>query len=113
MAAKQARDAGGEKTDQAVDRTEARNDEDRSSVGAPLATQRPAMADPAPDVSNADIDIQSVSLDTGHSTHIENPDPNPNDLRPAPGPSAIEVLGVPSEDPTENAFEATREGASR
>lgn len=113
MTPRQARDAGGEKTDPPVDRTEARNDEDRSSVGAPLATQRSATADPAPDVSNADIDLAAVSFDTGHSTHMENPDPNPNDLRPAPGPSAIEVLGVPSEDPTENAFEATREGASR
>lgn len=87
--------------------------DNRSSEGAPLSVNRASTEKPGPKVSNADIDIQAVSLDTGHSTHHTNPDPNPGDVRPAPGPSAIEVLGVPKDDPTENAFEATREGASR
>lgn len=52
---------------------------------------------PGPDVSNADIDLASVSADSGFSTIHENPDPNPDGLRPAPGRSVIEVLGVPEE----------------
>lgn len=103
----QARDASGEKTDQQVDRVE-RGEDEGDSQFAPMATQRPKMADPGPDVSNADIDLNAVSLDTGHSEHVPNPDPNPNELRPAPGPSVIEVLGTPSEDPVENKFEGTR-----
>jgi hypothetical protein len=107
MTPKQARDAGGEKTDQQVNRREFSENE-RSSEGAPLATQRAATREPGIDVSNAEIDIQGVSLDAGHSTYHENPDPNPFDLRPAPGPSTVQVLGVPSGDPVENVAEETR-----
>jgi hypothetical protein len=95
MAAKQARDASGEKTDQPVNRTEF-SDDQRASSSAPRAVQRPATANPGPDVSNADIDLAAVSLDAGDSTYHDNPDPNPNDLYPAPGPSTVQVLGQPS-----------------
>jgi hypothetical protein len=54
-------------------------------------------AKPGPDVSNADIDLQAVSADSAYSTIVPNPDPNPDDLNPPPGPSVIEVLGVPGE----------------
>lgn len=103
----QARDAGGERTDQQVDRTE-RGENEGESQFAPRATTRPRSQEPGPDVSNADIDLNSVSLDSGHSEHMPNPDPNPNDLRPAPGPSVVEVLGQATEDPVENKFEGTR-----
>lgn len=90
-----------------VERTE-RGEDEGPSQGAPLATTRPKMAEPGPDVSNADIDLNAVSLDAGHSTYHANPDPNPDDLRPAPGPSTLQVLGVGDEDPVENKFEETR-----
>lgn len=54
-------------------------------------------AKPGPDVSNADIDLMAVSADAAFSTYHENPDPNPDDLRPPPGPSTIQVLGTPEE----------------
>lgn len=81
--------------------------------GTPLATTTPKAQDPGPDVSNADIDLGAVSADAAHSTYVENPDPNPNELRPAPGPSTVQVLGVPSEDAPGrsaegNTFEETR-----
>jgi hypothetical protein len=80
--------------------------------GAPLHVDTPAHAEPGPDVSNADIDLQSVSADAAHSTYVPNPDPNPQGLHPAPGPSTIQVLGVPdakakTDDPS-NTFEETR-----
>jgi hypothetical protein len=53
--------------------------------------------EPGPDVSNADIDVAALSLDSNDSEIVENPDPNPFDLRPEPGPSSIEVLGTPKE----------------
>lgn len=90
-----ARNASGEQTDQPVDRREF-SDEQRVSESAPRAVQTPKGADPGPDVSNADIDLTAVSFDAGDSTYHENPDPNPLDLYPAPGPSTVQVLGQPS-----------------
>jgi hypothetical protein len=74
------------------------SDEERPSDSAPLATTRPKGQAPGPDVSHADVDLQSLSLDAADSTYHENPDPNPDELRPAPGPSTVQVLGTPSED---------------
>jgi hypothetical protein len=54
-------------------------------------------AEPGPDVSNADVDVAALSSDSKDSEVVENPDPNPLELRPAPGPSSIEVLGKPKE----------------
>jgi hypothetical protein len=51
--------------------------------------------EPGPDVSNADVDVAALSSDSKDSEVVENPDPNPDELRPAPGPSSIEVLGKP------------------
>jgi hypothetical protein len=65
--------------------------------GAPLTVTTPKGAQPGPEVSNADVDLAKVSLDAAHSTTVPNPDPNPLGLVPAPGPSQIEVHGVPSE----------------
>lgn len=107
-AKQQARDAGGDKTDQGVDRR-VFSDDERASASAPAAVRRASTVDPAADVSNADIDINAVSLDSGHASHEASPDgPNPMNLRPAPGPSHVEVLGVPSGDPVENVAEEQR-----
>lgn len=95
MAAKQARDAGGDKTDQSVNRRTLTDDE-RTSSSAPRAVSTPGTEKPGPDVSNANIDLAAVSLDAGDSTYHANPDPNPDDLYPAPGPSVVQVLGPPS-----------------
>lgn len=65
--------------------------------GTPISTTRRAYADPGVDVSNADVDLAAVSLDSSASTYVENPDPNPQDLRPAPGPSTVQVLGTGSD----------------
>jgi hypothetical protein len=76
--------------------------------GAPLSTTQPKFAEPGPDVSNADLDPQSLSADAGLSTYVPNPDPNPMDLHPAPGPSTLQILGTPEkagEDPANPAEE--------
>src|SRR4051812_7333448 len=95
------------KNDPDVTRTEAPKG---APEGTPRAVTTPKAKDPGPDVSNADIDLSTVSADSAFSTYHENPDPNPNDLRPAPGPSTIQVLGVPSEgqDATANPIEEAR-----
>ena len=82
--------AAKKKDEPEVVRTEAAKD---APEGTPLATTQSVGVDPAPDVSNADIDMGRVSLDASASEYIENPDPNPLELRPAPGPSTIQVLG--------------------
>lgn len=63
--------------------------------GTPLHVDRPDGSKPGPGVSNADIDLSAVSLDSGDSKTVKAPDQNPLDLRPAPGPSSVEVLGTP------------------
>lgn len=65
--------------------------------GTPLQTTRFAGEDPGPDVSNADVDLARASLDSAFSENVVNPDPNPDELVPAPGPSSIEVHGVAQE----------------
>lgn len=81
-----------------------------ASEGTPLQTTRFAGEKPGVDVSNADVDLASVSLDSAHSRNVVNPDPNPEDLIPAPGPSSIEVHGLPSgsDEPANYGGEAGR-----
>lgn len=66
-----------------------------SPDGAPLHVDRFAGQKPGPDVSNADVDLSAVSLDSNDSKTVKAPDQNPLDLRPAPGPQSVEVLGTP------------------
>lgn len=81
-------------------------DEDRVTVeraegapdAAPLSVTTPKYQEPGPDVSNADVDLARVSADAAHSEYVVNPDPNPNGEFPPPGPSVIQVLGLPSEE---------------
>ncbi len=42
-----------------------------------------------------DVDQSLLSSDTQHSTYAKNPDPNPENLDPAPGPSTIQTPGLP------------------
>jgi hypothetical protein len=62
---------------------------------------------------NADINMAEVSAIVEHSTYEPNPDPNPAGLRPAPGPSSVQVLGSAnsieeSDEPLGNKMEETR-----
>lgn len=61
--------------------------------GTPRAVTTPKYAEPGVDVSNADLNMSEVSAIAEHSTYVENPDPNPAGLRPAPGRSTVQVLG--------------------
>lgn len=91
-----------------VERVE-RAEGEGSSVGAPLAVTRPKGQTPGVDVSNADVDYANVSLDASASQYHENPDPNPHDLRPAPGPSTVQVLGTGEQvDPARQPGEESR-----
>lgn len=74
-----------------VDRVER---QEGAPEGAPRAVSRWKGAQPGPDVSNAELDLGTVSPVAEHSTYHANPDPNPDNLRPAPGPSSVQVLGT-------------------
>lgn len=83
--------------------------------GTPRAVSRPKYASPGPDVSNAELDMTKASAVAEHSTYQPNPDPNPANLRPAPGPSSVQVLGSADDledsgedEPLGNKFEETR-----
>ncbi len=78
--------------------------------GTPLQRTTPKYEEPGPEVSHADMDMTGLSLDSAHSTVVPNPDPNPFDDVPAPGPSAVEVLGKPeeSDEPVNNPAEGNR-----
>jgi hypothetical protein len=39
--------------------------------------------------------VQSSSLDADKSTYKKNPDPNPEGVKPEPGPSTVQELGSP------------------
>ncbi len=45
--------------------------------------------------TKTDVDASLLSSDTKHSTYTKNPDPNPEGLVPAPGPSTIQTPGLP------------------
>lgn len=81
-----------------------------ASEGTPIQTTTPKYEKPGPDVSNADVDMTALSLDAAFSKNVPNPDPNPDELVPAPGPSSIEVHGVAEEtdEPANNPMEETR-----
>lgn len=68
-----------------------------AAEGAPLHTTAPAGMEPGPDVSNADVDLAALSLDSRDSKTVPAPEQNPLGLRPAPGPQSVEVLGTPGE----------------
>jgi hypothetical protein len=78
--------------------------------GTPLSVTTFSGEKPGKDVSNADVDLARVSLDAAFSKNVVNPDPNPNDDVPAPGPSSVEVHGLPtsSDEPANYGGEAGR-----
>lgn len=78
--------------------------------GTPLQTTTPKYETPGPEVSHADVDLAGLSLDASFSKTVPNPDPNPFDENPAPGPSAVEVLGEAKDtgEPVNNPGEENR-----
>jgi hypothetical protein len=95
-----------------VERVEAR---EGAAEGTPRAVSRPKFAAPGADVSNAELDMTKASAVAEHSTYEPNPDPNPAGLRPAPGPSSVQVLGTADtledsgeDEPLGNKFEEWR-----
>lgn len=84
------RKSGASKNRAGVNRTEA---PEGAAEGTPRAVSRWEGAEPGPDVSNADVDLALTSPIAEHSTYVENPDPNPDEVWPAPGPSSVQVLG--------------------
>ncbi|HWT24545.1 MAG TPA: hypothetical protein VN213_13650 [Solirubrobacteraceae bacterium] len=93
MAEKQ---SGGERVDRKAG-TRTVTPRDGAPEGSPLSVTTPTGVEPGPDVSNADVDLASVSLDSNDSKVVRAPEQNPLDLRPAPGPQSVEVLGTPGD----------------
>lgn len=58
---------------------------------APAAKPAERPAEDTPEVVSPEV----VSADADKSTYKENPDPNPDDVHPAPGPSTIQEPGKP------------------
>lgn len=90
-----------------------READENAPEGTPRFVTTPEYAEPGVDVSNADINMSEVSAIVEHSTYEPNPDPNPADLRPAPGPSSVQVLGhagsiEETDEPLGNKMEETR-----
>lgn len=56
-------------------------------------TKKPAPAKPAGHTEDDTPEV--VSVDADKSTYKPNPDPNPDDVYPEPGPSTIQEPGQP------------------
>lgn len=52
----------------------------------------------APNVDAPEAGDDGTSVEARFSTYKENPDPNPDEVYPAPGPSTIQERGVPKGD---------------
>jgi hypothetical protein len=85
--------------------------------GQPAHVSQESKQDPAPGVSNADIDLSAVSLDGRDATTQLAEEQNPEGHRPPPGPQYEQVLGTPTEghdtnDDAEAAVEKQAGGGS-
>lgn len=97
--------------------TAKKKDQEEWEPGQPARVSTEAYEDPAPGVSNADVDLSAVSLDGRDADTRLAEEQNPEGHRPPPGPQYEQVLGVPKEghdtnDDAEAAVEKQAGGGS-